>query len=176
MGLAMEELRNFGYLLKDLGRLYTRRFEQRAAALQLTLPQCKTLGYLSRNEGVSQVRLAELADIDPMSLVRILDYMEAEGWVERRADPNDRRARCLYIKDKARAILDEIWQLAAETRTEFLADLSAQECLRLIDMLERIHATAHAIAAPAAASGSAASIKAAKRGLPASGSHSGSTS
>jgi DNA-binding MarR family transcriptional regulator len=176
----MEQLRNFGYLLKDLGRLYTRRFEERAEALQLTLPQCKTLGYLSRNEGVSQVRLAELAEIDPMSMVRILDYMEAEGWVERRADPHDRRARCLFIKDKARAILDEIWALADETRREFLADLSAEESLRLIDMLERIHATARAVGAPQTAASpavakSAKSAKSAKRAAPASGSHSGST-
>jgi MarR family transcriptional regulator for hemolysin len=173
----MEQLRNFGYLLKDLGRLYTRRFEERAEALQLTLPQCKTLGYLSRNEGVSQVRLAELAEIDPMSMVRILDYMEAEGWVERRADPHDRRARCLFIKDKARAILDEIWALADETRREFLADLSAEESLRLIDMLERIHATARAVGAPqtAASPAVAKSAKRAKRAAPASGSHSGST-
>jgi MarR family transcriptional regulator, transcriptional regulator for hemolysin len=169
----MEQLRNFGFLLKDLGRLYTRRFEERAAALQLTLPQCKTLGFLSRNEGVSQVRLAELTEIDPMSIVRILDYMEAEGWVERRADPNDRRARCLYVKDKARAILDEIWRLAAETRMEFLGDLSEPECLQLIDMLERIHSTARALSALPVASEVPA--KSAKRGASASGSHSGST-
>jgi MarR family transcriptional regulator, transcriptional regulator for hemolysin len=158
----MERLRNFGYILKDLGRLYTRRFEERAEALQLTLLQCKTLGQLSRNEGISQARLAELAESDPMSMVRILDYMEAEGWVERRADPNDRRARRLYIKDKARAILDEIWRLADETRLEFLADLSAQECAQLIDMLERIHATARAVAAPQAQGGLAGAAKSTK--------------
>ena len=171
----MERLRNFGYLLKDLGRLYARRFEERAQALQLTLAQCKALGQLSRNEGISQVRLAELAECDPMSMVRILDHMEAEGWVERRADPNDRRARCLYIKDKARAILDEIWRIADETRTEFLADLSKEECFCLIDMLERIHSTARAFSALPVASEGPALAKSAKRGAAASGSHSGST-
>jgi MarR family transcriptional regulator for hemolysin len=155
----MERLRNFGFLLKDLGRLYTRSFEERAQGLQLTLLQCKTLGHLSRNEGISQARLAELAESDPMSMVRILDYMEAEGWVERRADPNDRRARRLYVKDKARAILDEIWRLADETRMEFLRDLSAQECERLIDMLERVHATARALPVPPAQGEPAAGAK-----------------
>jgi DNA-binding MarR family transcriptional regulator len=142
----MDKIANFGHLLKDLGRLYARRFEERAQALQLTLPQCKALAYLARNEGISQTRLAELAEIDPMSLVRILDHMEAEGWVERRPDPKDRRARCLYMQDKARAIMKEILHLAGETRTEFLADLSAEESGRLIDMLERIHATARTLA------------------------------
>src|SRR5579863_9356995 len=141
----MDKIANFGYLLKDLGRLYTRRFEERAEALQLTLPQCKALGYLARNEGASQARLAELAELDPMSLVRILDHMEAEGWVERRPDPNDRRARCLYMKDKASAIMQEIRRLADETRTEFLADLKSDDAERLIDMLERIHATARSL-------------------------------
>ena len=169
----MEQLRNFGYLLKDLGRLYTRCFEERAQALQLTLAQCKALGYLARNEGISQARLAELAELDPMSMVRILDHMEAEGWLERRADPNDRRARRLYIKDKARAILDEMWRIADETRTQFLADLSQDECFRLIDMLERIHATARAVAAAPQPSGPAAVAKSAKRA--AGRSQSGST-
>jgi DNA-binding MarR family transcriptional regulator len=141
----MDKIANFGYLLKDLGRLYARRFEERAQALQLTLPQCKALGYLARNEGISQARLAELAELDPMSLVRILDHMEAEGWVERRPDPNDRRARCLYMQHKARAIMQEIRRLGDETRTEFLADLKSDEAERLIDMLERIHATARAL-------------------------------
>jgi DNA-binding MarR family transcriptional regulator len=141
----MDKIANFGYLLKDLGRLYARRFEERARALQLTLPQCKALGYLARSEGISQVRLAEFAEIDPMSLVRILDHMEAEGWVERRPDPNDRRARCLYMKAPGRAILEEILQLGAETRAEFLAGLSAEEAARLIDMLERIDATARSL-------------------------------
>ena len=170
----MEKLRNFGYLLKDLGQLYTRRFEERARDLQLTLLQCKTLAKLSKNEGISQARLAELAESDPMSMVRILDYMEAEGWVERRADPNDRRARCLHIKDKARPIIDEIWLLADETRREFLGDLAAEECDQLIGMLERIHASARAIAAPAAPGGSAAVAKPLRRGAPASASPGGS--
>lgn len=141
----MDKIANFGYLLKDLGRLYARRFEERAKALQLTLPQCKALGYLARNEGISQTRLAELAELDPMSLVRILDHMEAEGWVERRPDPSDRRARCLYMQDKARAIMQEMRRLADETRTEFLADLKSDDAERLIDMLERIHASARAL-------------------------------
>jgi DNA-binding MarR family transcriptional regulator len=170
----MERLRNFGYLLKDLGQLYTRRFEERAQTLQLTLLQCKTLAKLSKNEGISQARLAELAESDPMSMVRILDYMEAEGWLERRADPNDRRARRLYIKEKARPILDEIWRLADETRREFLGDLSGEECEQLIGMLERIHATARSIAAPAPPGGSAAIAKSVKRTAPASASHGGS--
>src|SRR5579862_1891162 len=84
----MDRYQNFGFLLKDVSRLYTRRFEDRAHALALTLPQCKALAYLAKNEGVSQKRLAELIDVDPMSLVRILDRMQADGWVERESAPD----------------------------------------------------------------------------------------
>src|SRR5271155_132604 len=92
---------SFGYVLKDTSKLYVQRFEERARELGLTLPQCKALVYLSRSEGMSQVELASSAEIDPMTMVRILDRMELDGWVERRADPDDRRARRLYLKSKS---------------------------------------------------------------------------
>ena len=136
----MVEHPTLGFLLKDVTRLYTRRFEERAQALSLTLPQCKALTYLARNEGVSQKRLAELIEIDPMSLVRILDRMEADGWVERRADPQDRRARCLVVTERARPIIDLIWEIVAETRAEALAGLNEAERSQLMMLLERLHA------------------------------------
>jgi MarR family transcriptional regulator, transcriptional regulator for hemolysin len=135
----MDLHRNLGFLLKDVSRLYTRRFEKRAEALSLTLPQCKALAYLAQNEGVSQKRLAELTEIDPMSLVRILDRMEADGWVQRRSDPEDRRARSLAVTEKARPIVAHIWQLASETRNEAMAGLTTDERAQLLDLLEHVH-------------------------------------
>ncbi|HTY48834.1 MAG TPA: MarR family transcriptional regulator [Steroidobacteraceae bacterium] len=136
----MDRHQNIGYLLHDVTRLYKRRFEERAAGLALTLPQCKTLTSLSRNEGVSQKRLAELVDVDPMTLVRILDRMEADGWVQRRSDPADRRARSLVITERARPILEEILRLAQITRSELLAGIADAERTALVDLLERMHA------------------------------------
>src|SRR5450759_1266799 len=97
----MDPFRHFGFLLKDVSRLYSRNFERHATELNLTLAQCKVLSYLQRNEGISQVRLAYLTDTDPMTLVRILDRMERDGLIERRPDPQPtgltafRRARGL---------------------------------------------------------------------------------
>lgn len=143
----MVEHPTLGFLLKDVTRLYTRRFEERAQALSLTLPQCKALTYLARNEGVSQKRLAELIEIDPMSLVRILDRMEADGWVERRADPQDRRARCLVVTEQARPIIGLIWEIVAETRAEALAGLEEAERAHLMRLLDRVHANLLALPA-----------------------------
>ncbi|MGH8150077.1 MAG: MarR family winged helix-turn-helix transcriptional regulator [Steroidobacteraceae bacterium] len=135
----MDPYRTFGFLLKDVSRLYTRRFEERAHELALTLTQCKALIFLERNEGCSQKRLAELLEIDPMSLVRILDRMEADGWVQRRSDPEDRRARCLTVTEQGKPVVDRIWSLAAETRAEAFEGLSTAERTLLVDLLERVH-------------------------------------
>jgi MarR family transcriptional regulator, transcriptional regulator for hemolysin len=135
----MDRLRNFGFLLKDVSRRYVLRFEQRAREISLTLPQCKALVRLEKNEGVSQARLAELAEVEPMTMVRILDRMEADGLLERRPDPADRRARCLYLTRRAKPLLDEIWRLSELTRAETFAGIRRQEREAFMGLLERMH-------------------------------------
>src|ERR1700722_4968034 len=118
--IILNSLRTFGFLLKETSRQYVQRFEQRARALGLTLPQCKALVNLADHEGISQVQLGELTDLEPMTLVRILDRMESDGWLERRSDPADRRARRLYLKPRSKPLLDDIWRPAhAEGREAF---------------------------------------------------------
>ncbi len=136
----MDLNRQLGFLLKDTTRLYTRRFEERAQALSLTLPLCRALLHLENNEGVSQKRLSELTELDPMTLVRILDRMEADGWVQRRFDPADRRAHTLWLTSKSRPVLEHIGRLIAETRAETLHGVSNEERSTLIGLLERVHA------------------------------------
>lgn len=135
----MDRLRNFGFLLKEVSRRYVLRFEQRAQEMSLTLPPCKVLAYLERNEGVSQSKLAELTSIEPMAMVRILDHMEADGLVVRRPDPVDRRARRLYLTPKSKPALDEIWRLAAVTRSEAFAGISQSERDVFLDILARLN-------------------------------------
>jgi DNA-binding PadR family transcriptional regulator len=74
-----------------------------------------------------------------MTMVRILDRMEADGLLERRADPGDRRARRLYLTAKAKPLLDEIWHLAEQTRAETFAGVSKVDREGFIDVLERMH-------------------------------------
>ena len=134
-----DRLRNFGFLLKEVSRRYVNRFEVRAREISLNLAQAKALVRLEKNEGVSQARLAELAEVDPMTMVRILDRMEAEGLLERRPDPADRRARCLYLTAKARPILSEIWRLSDEIRAELFAGVSKAERDQFMAVLERLY-------------------------------------
>jgi DNA-binding MarR family transcriptional regulator len=133
--------RSFGFLVNDVARLFGRRFDQNGRRLGLTRAQCRTLGYLTRNEGINQAGLADLLEIRPMTLVRQIDRMEEAGWIERRPDPADRRARRLYLTAKARPILGRIWNVANATRDEALARLSPLQAETLIDLLHRVHAT-----------------------------------
>ncbi len=131
---------SFGYLVHDVARLFARRFNQRALRfLGLTRSQCRVLGYLARHEGINQAGLADLLEIKPMTLVRQLDRMEVDGWIERRPDPGDRRARRLFLTEKARPILARILDLSSDVRREAFADLSEEEGGRLVDLLRRVH-------------------------------------
>jgi DNA-binding MarR family transcriptional regulator len=133
--------RSFGFLVNDVARLFGRRFSHNGSRLGLTREQCRTLGYLARNEGINQAGLADLLEIRPMTLVRQIDRMEDAGWIERRADPADRRARRLYLTAKARPVLGRIWDVANETRDEALVRLSPAETQQLIELLRRVHAS-----------------------------------
>jgi MarR family transcriptional regulator, transcriptional regulator for hemolysin len=134
-----DRLRNVGFLLREASRRYVQRFEVRASELSLNLPQCKALVRLEKNEGVSQARLAELAEVDAMTMVRILDRMEADGVLERRPDPEDRRARCLYLTAKAKPLLTQIWRLSDTTREEVFAGIGKNERDVFMSVLERLH-------------------------------------
>lgn len=133
--------RSFGFLVNDVARLFGRRFDVNGRWLGLTRAQCRTLGYLARNEGINQAGLADLLEIRPMTLVRQVDRMEEAGWIERRPDPADRRARRLFLTDKARPVLDRIWDVATKTQNEAFVLLSSEDATRLIDLLHAVHGT-----------------------------------
>jgi MarR family transcriptional regulator for hemolysin len=134
----LNPLRSFGFLLRDTTSRYVERFEQRAGALGLTLPQCKVLVYLADREGISQAQLAELTVLEPMTLVRTLDYLESHGLSERRSDPADRRARRLYLKPKGKALVVDIWHLVDLTRREAFAGIPRKHVNLVIELLEKI--------------------------------------
>ncbi|MGZ2425698.1 DNA-binding MarR family transcriptional regulator [Rhizobium laguerreae] len=90
-----------GFLLHDVARLLRKRFEQRAKCLGLTRSQWQTLAYLSNNEGIHQGGLAEILEVEPITLVRILDKLAERGLIERRQHPTDRRIWMLYMRDEA---------------------------------------------------------------------------
>lgn len=124
-----------GFVLNDVARLLRKRFEQRARSLGLTRAQWQVLAQLSKNEGIHQGGLADLLDIEPITLVRILDRLEANGFVERRRHPTDRRIWLLHLTPKAHPMLDLMREIGDATRQEALVDLSDAERHQLLTML-----------------------------------------
>jgi DNA-binding MarR family transcriptional regulator len=133
-----DALRGLGFLVRDVSRLMSRNFERHAAELGLTLAECRALCYVQRHEGASQARLAECSDTDPMTLRRLLLRMQAEGYIERRPDPNDGRAHNLHLRPKAHAMLGRIWRLADRSRVEALDGFDASQRAALMTLLSRV--------------------------------------
>ncbi|MBP7000038.1 MAG: MarR family transcriptional regulator [Amaricoccus sp.] len=125
-----------GFLLTDATRLLRRRFEQASRDLPMTMAQLQILGRLSKAEGIGQAALASLLELEPMTVSRHVDRMEAAGLVERRSDPRDRRARRLYTTEKSRAMMAPMRERAAAIYDQALAGLTEAERAALRVALE----------------------------------------
>ena len=115
-----------GFLLHDSARLLRKRFEARGAAFGLSSAQWRLLVWAVKHEGVAQARLAQLLEIEPISVSRLVDRMEDAGWIERRHDAGDRRVRTIHPTEKSRAVFAEVKLLAGELYEEALAGLSPE--------------------------------------------------
>lgn len=129
---------SLGFLLSDISRLLRRRFDERARGLGVTRPQWRTLLILSRHEGINQGGLAELLEIEPITLCRMIDRLAEAGLVERRPDPRDRRAWRIHLTEGARPILDELRHLGDGLMEEAMTGLSPAERESLTRALEAV--------------------------------------
>ncbi len=133
-------LPTIGFVLHDVGRLLRKRFEQRAAHLGFTRSQWLVLLHLAKNEGIHQAGLADILEMEPISLVRILDKLEARGLIERRQHPTDRRLWLLYLDPKAHSSLEALQAIGEITRAEALAGLPHADRAALLRMLDGVKA------------------------------------
>lgn len=131
-----KEDQTIGVLLHDVARLMRKRFEQRARHVGLTRSQWQTLHLLSKHEGVHQKALAEMQEIEPITLMRLIDKLSERGLVERRKHETDRRVWQLYMTDAARNLLEEMREMGEETRSEAMNDIADADRERLVELLE----------------------------------------
>lgn len=134
------DLSAIGFVLHDVGRLMRKRFEQQAGHLGFTRSQWLVLLHLAKNEGIHQAGLAEILEVEPISLVRILDKLEARGLVERRQHPTDRRLWLLYLQATAHQSLAPLREIGDITRAEALAGLSDTDRSELCRILDAVKA------------------------------------
>ena len=109
-------------LISDVGRMLRTEADRRARVHGMSRAQWVLLSRLDRQPGLSQKELAELLEVEPITVARLADRLEARGLLERRADPSDRRVWRLHLLPAAQPVLDEL----AVHRDELAALLTAR--------------------------------------------------
>ncbi|MCF1710918.1 MarR family transcriptional regulator [Tabrizicola sp. J26] len=135
MTLGIDRL---GLLLHDATRAVRRRFELRTQDWGLSSAQWRLLVSLKRDARASQARLAELLEIEPISVSRMVDRMEQTGWVRREPDPADRRVKVIVPTERALKAFETVHGVAGEVYAEALAGLSDPEKAALVKALNII--------------------------------------
>jgi len=128
---------NIGFMIGDISRLIRRTFDQRAKAIGVTRPQWRVLTWLKRHEGINQSALADMLELDAMTLCRMVDRLQAADMVERRPDPADRRAWKLYLTPKGLALTEQLQPIGEELLLEALHDVPKKEQEKLHILLEQ---------------------------------------
>lgn len=121
--------------MHDIARRSRYWFDARARTQGITRAQWRMLISLSRIDGPTQTELADMLDVERITLCRMVDRLAEAGLVERRADPSDRRVWRLHLTEKATPLVDELSHLAIELEEDMLAPLSAQQRAQLTDLL-----------------------------------------
>jgi MarR family transcriptional regulator for hemolysin len=124
-----------GFAVYELSRTMRRHFERRARSLGFTPEQWRALWHLERNEGITQAGLAEILEIQPISLTRTLDRMAASGLIERRPDPKDRRAVQLFLTQASEPILAMLHKEFESFRAQASEGMSPQQQTQMAALL-----------------------------------------
>ena len=129
---------HIGVMISDVARLLRTAFDRRVRRLGITRAQWLVLTRLHRRPGASQSELADMMEVEKASAGRMIDRLEAKGWVERRARADDRRVKRIYLTPEAERVHKRIWRIAEATVDDALADLSTQESAQLMRLLTRV--------------------------------------
>jgi MarR family transcriptional regulator for hemolysin len=125
------------FLIHDLARLLKTHVDQQARRYGMTRSQWQVLSRLERCEGLKQGELAEMLDLQPISLTRLVDRLCDNGLIERRADPDDRRAKRLFLTPAARPLMDRLAVLGEEIMGEVLAGIGDADVTLMLEKLGR---------------------------------------
>ena len=135
MPVEIEGDRYLGFLISDAARLQRTVFDRRMRGIGLTRPQWLVMTRLHRKPGLSQSELAELLEVEKATAGRLIDRLEANGWVERRPDPSDRRVNRIYMTQEGEKIDRMIRPVARAMVEEELTALSPADREKLLDLL-----------------------------------------
>ena len=150
--------REFGFILNDVARMLRTYADHKASQFGITRAQWVVLVRLDRFEGLKQAELAEMLDLQPITLTRLLDRLAECDLIERRPDPNDRRAKLLYLTPKAKPLLEQLGELGNELMATALAGVEREQIELMVAQLAIVkenlrQAIQHKHAAASAATG-----------------------
>lgn len=127
--------RSIGFLISDVSRLMRRVYDRRVEHLGLTRAQWRVLVHLYRREGCSQTELAAILEIEKPTLGGLIDRLEAKGWVERRIDRGDLRAKRIVLTERVRPMIDDMERLARQVLNDALAGVPPDDAARMVHAL-----------------------------------------
>ncbi len=129
--------RNLEFLVNDVARLMRREYGRRVKGMNLTRSQWWVMVHLIRFDGCNQTQLAEELDIGKVALGGLLDRLESRGWIERRADPGDRRAKRVFLTEAGRPLIAEMQEKARGVHRIIVQGMDRADQDRLVDLLTR---------------------------------------
>jgi MarR family transcriptional regulator, transcriptional regulator for hemolysin len=129
---------SFLFTLGELQRLVRLYADKQAARYGITRAQWAVLAKVERSEGLKQTELAELLEMQPITLTRLIDKLCDNGWIERRSDETDRRVNRLYLRKAARPLLGKLSGLRSEITATALDGINPSDAHRLLSQLEAI--------------------------------------
>ena len=127
--------REFAFTVNDVARMLRTYADHKARQFGMTRAQWAVLARLDRFEGLKQSELAEMLDLQPISLTRLLDRLCDSGLIERRSDPNDRRAKRLFLKPAAKPIIERLGNLGEELMATALAGVPRDSVEKMVAQL-----------------------------------------
>lgn len=129
---------SFGVLVTDVTRLLRKLFDRRAVSFNLTRAQWRALRRLHYREGMRQGELADLLEMEPIAIGRVIDRLQKAGFVERRADPADRRAWRLFLRPRAHGVTGGMERISAELMRQAQRGISAADMKTMMAVLRRM--------------------------------------
>ena len=126
---------NVGFIIGDVSRMLRTVYDRRVEPLGLTRAQWRVMARISRNEGCTQTELAAELEIEKPTLGRLIDRLQANDWVERRADENDARTKRVFLTPRAQPVLKEMYSLADDVLDAAFSGLTRDQADQLLQSL-----------------------------------------
>lgn len=137
--LTARDRHDFAQAISIVARRWRTRLDERLKPMNMSIARWGALYWIGQaGGGVSQATLADLAGVEPPTLVRVIDQLEAQGLVERRASVSDRRVNLLHLTEAAEPLVAEIEAEAERLRMEILEGLSFEEYQAAVGVIQKL--------------------------------------